>query len=630
MDARLAALSGPLKGSAFPLRAEETVIGRDTSADIAVSDGGASRRHCVLRRGGGAFSIADLGSLNGTFVNGIPVQARALAHGDRIEVGRSTFIFLSEPDAGEFSGGEAVTLRDDPAELPPTMRVSDANVPAGAFTATAAVELLDRALSAVSSARSAAELAAEAADIALSLVPADRCAVVWGSERAPESVPLAARTRGGDAVAGFRASRTLLAEVTRSAEALIVNDIPRDEKWGGVASMVADEARAILAAPIAAAGRCEGAFIADAVRPGARFEEVHARMLLALGRWFGPALESAARREWLDAERRRLDAEAFAASEMVGESSAIQDVLRTIARVAPTDAAVLIPGESGTGKELVARAIHRGSRRADRPFVAINGASLSESLLESDLFGHERGAFTGAIAQKKGKLEIAHGGTVFLDEVGELPAGVQARLLRVLEAKEFERVGGTRPIRADIRLVTATHRDLEDAIRAGGFREDLFYRINVVSIVVPPLRERREDVALLASHFAARAARRIGRPIAGFTEAAREALARHDWPGNVRELANAVERAVILGAGEAIAPEDLPDSVVESALGAGSAPGTFQERVHRAKVEAIVEAVEASGGNLTEAARRLGLHPNYLHRLIRNLNVRPLLPRRDA
>ena len=627
MDARLAVLSGPLKGSAFPLRGEETVIGRDTSADIAVPDGGASRRHCVLRLGGGAFSIADLGSLNGTFVNGIPVQARALAHGDRIEVGRSTFIFLS--DAGEFSGGEGVTLRDDPAELSPTIRVSG-DGPAGAFSTTSAVELLDRALSAVSTARNAAELAAEAADIALSLVPADRCAVVWGSDRAPEIVPLAARTRPGDAIADFRASRTLLAQVTGSADALIVNDIRRDEKWGTVESLVADEARAILAAPITASGRCEGAFIADAVRPGGRFEEIHARMLLALGRWFGPALESAARREWLDAERRRLDAEAFATSEMVGESPAIQEVLRTIARVAPTDAAVLIRGESGTGKELVARAIHRGSRRADRPFIAINGASLSESLLESELFGHERGAFTGAIAQKKGKLEIAHGGTVFLDEVGELPAGVQARLLRVLEAKEFERVGGTRPIRVDIRLVTATNRDLEAAIRAGQFREDLYYRINVVSIVVPPLRERREDVALLSSHFAARAARRIGRPIAGFTEAAREALARHDWPGNVRELANAVERAVILGVGDAIAPEDLPDSIAESALERGAAPGTFQERVHRAKVEAIVEAVQDAGGNLTDAARRLGLHPNYLHRLIRNLNVRPLLPRRDA
>jgi transcriptional regulator with GAF, ATPase, and Fis domain len=629
MDARLAALSGPLKGSAFPLEAEETVVGRDAGADISVPDGGASRRHCAFRRTeGGGFSIHDLGSLNGTFVNGVPVQTRSLAHGDRIEAGRSTFIFLSHADA-VVPEGDTLTWRDDPVELPPTIRVPAGNAPASAFDAPAALALLDRALLAVSIARTSADLAAEAADIALSLVPADRCAIVWGSERAPEILPLAARARGGAALEGFRASRTLLAQLTGSRDALIVNDIERDERWGAVASVISGEARAILAAPVVANGRVEGAFIAEALRPGNRFEESHARMLLALGRWLGPALESATRREWLDAERRRLEAEAFSTSEMVGESAAIREVLRTIARVAPTDAAVLIRGESGTGKELVARAIHRGSRRADRPFVAINGASLSESLLESELFGHERGAFTGAIAQKKGKLEIAHGGTVFLDEVGELPAGVQARLLRVLQEREFERVGGTRPIRVDIRLIAATNRDLEAAMREGRFRDDLFYRLNVISITVPPLRDRREDVALLASHFASRAARRVGRPIAGFTEAAREALARHDWPGNVRELANAIESAVILGGDEAIAPEDLPEAVVESAHEGGPAAGSFQEKVHRAKVEAIVEAVEEAGGNLTEAARRLDLHPNYLHRLIRKLNVRPLLPRRE-
>jgi len=633
MDAKLAALSGPMKGSVFPLDEEETIIGRDPAAGISLPDGGASRRHCSVRRTIGKedeFSVADLDSLNGTFVNGVPVQTRVLVHGDRIEIARSAFVFLAGEAEEERAGEPPVVLREDPIELSSTVRISPSSEWPADVRGISAVEVLDRAISALSNGRTVTALASEAADLALSVIPADRCAVVWGAGDDPEPVALASRARGGVSLADVRVSRTLLAEARHSFDALVVNDIRRDERWASAASVIASEARAVLAAPIPSGGASGGAFIVEMVRPDGRFDEAHARVLLALGRWLGPALESAARREWLEAERRRLDAEAGASSEMIGESAAIRNIHRTIAQVAPTDAAVLIRGESGTGKELVARAIHRGSRRADRPFVAINGASLSESLLESDLFGHERGAFTGAIAQKKGKLEIAHGGTVFLDEVGELPPGVQARLLRVLQEKEFERVGGTRTMRVDVRIVAATNRDLEAAIREGRFREDLFYRLNVVSIVVPPLRERREDIALLASHFGARISRRVGRPIAGFTPDAREAMARYDWPGNVRELANAVERAVILGGGDAIGLEDLPDAVVEAKRAGIPAPGSFHERVHRAKVDAIVEAVQASGGNLTEAAHRLGLHPNYLHRLIRNLDVRPLLPRRES
>jgi transcriptional regulator with PAS, ATPase and Fis domain len=287
---------------------------------------------------------------------------------------------------------------------------------------------------------------------------------------------------------------------------------------------------------------------------------------------------------------------------------------------------VLITGESGTGKELVARALHRNSPRANRPFVAINCAAITETLLESELFGHEKGAFTGAAAQKKGKLEIAEGGTVFLDEIGELSHALQAKLLRVLQEKVFDRVGGTRPVRVDFRLLAATNRDLRAAIDEGTFRRDLFYRLNVVSLSMPALRDRREDIALLASWFLRRYQGQATRHVTEFSPEAVAALSAYDWPGNVRELGNAVEYAVILGQDSIILPDDLPDIVAAAtpsrADPAGPSRLRFRNAIDHAKIDLIAKALDETDGNHTAAAHVLGLHPNYLHRLIRTLKMR--------
>jgi transcriptional regulator with PAS, ATPase and Fis domain len=307
---------------------------------------------------------------------------------------------------------------------------------------------------------------------------------------------------------------------------------------------------------------------------------------------------------------------------MVGESPKLKEAQRILARAAPTHSTVLIEGESGTGKELAARAIHFNSPRRDGPLVKVDCTGLNENLLASELFGHERGAFTGAIQQKKGKLEIAQGGTVFLDEIGELPLALQAHLLRVLQDREFERVGGTRPIGVDIRLVAATNRDLAQEVKKGSFREDLFYRLNVVRLPLPPLRERPEDIELLAQYYASEHGKRVKRRIAGVSKDALAILKRHDWPGNIRELANVIERAVVLGTTELILPEDLPESMIESRSAPGPAAGSYHEAVAERKKELIREAISRAGGSITEAAKLLGLHPNYLHRLIRNLGLR--------
>ncbi|RMG55983.1 MAG: FHA domain-containing protein [Acidobacteria bacterium] len=313
---------------------------------------------------------------------------------------------------------------------------------------------------------------------------------------------------------------------------------------------------------------------------------------------------------------------------MVGESDNMRRVYRFIAKVAPTDSTVLICGETGTGKELAARALHRNSYRADHPFVAINCATLSETLLESELFGHERGAFTGAIARKKGKLEGAHGGTVLLDEIGEMAPALQAKLLRVLEEREFERVGGTHPIEANVRFIAATNKDLERAVAQGAFREDLYYRLNVVGLRMPLLRDCRDDIPLLVDHFIAHYNKVLNRQIKGIAPEARDGLMSYHWPGNVRELRNVIERAFVLGSSHVIRPDDLPEAVLARVSLLEAMPPNYHHALQELKKDLIVQAVEQANGNYTEAAKLLGLHPNYLHRLIRNLDLKSTLKQR--
>jgi two-component system, NtrC family, response regulator AtoC len=294
----------------------------------------------------------------------------------------------------------------------------------------------------------------------------------------------------------------------------------------------------------------------------------------------------------------------------VAASPALQAALDVVARVAAHRTTVLVTGESGVGKEVIARAIHRASPRADQAFVGINCAAIPESLLESELFGHVRGAFTGASADKAGLFEQAHGGTLLLDEIGEMPLPLQAKLLRVLQESEIRRVGDERARRVDVRVLAATARDLAAEVRAGAFREDLFYRLHVVTIHVPPLRERREDIAPLAGHFAARLGARLGRPI-GVSPAGAEWLEAQPWPGNVRELENAIERAAVLSGKDVLEPADFEDPPARvPARGASSLPGrgtTLRDSVDAAERDAILRALESEGGNRRAAAKRLGI-----------------------
>ncbi len=373
--------------------------------------------------------------------------------------------------------------------------------------------------------------------------------------------------------------------------------------------VVLDAASGVLAVPLYVHGAIQGVLAATAA-------EQQRELLTAVATLASAALEGAREIERLNTRNALLEAElATRPSGIVGRSAAIVKLLELIGRVAPQEASVLILGESGTGKELVARAIHAQSARRSGPFVAINCAALTESLLESELFGHEKGAFTGAAAQKKGKLELADGGTVFLDEIGEMAAVLQAKLLRVLQQREFERVGGTKTLRLDVRLITATN------------RQDLYHRVNVIALSMPPLRERREDIVLLARHFLELAAARCGRRVDGFSTEAEQALEVYSWPGNVRELENAVERAVVLGETEQVLAEDLPETVLESVPEsvAAAVPGGFRSSVGDAKRDCILRAWADAEGDYKSAAAKLGMHPNSLLRLIRRLGLRETL-----
>jgi len=313
-------------------------------------------------------------------------------------------------------------------------------------------------------------------------------------------------------------------------------------------------------------------------------------------------------------------------SEILGDSQAIRQAVGVARKAAAANSTVLLLGESGTGKEVFAHAVHRWSDRRERPLVVVNCVALSEHLLESELFGHEKGAFTGAHQAKKGKFELAHGGTVLLDEIGDMPPGLQAKLLRVLQDHNFERVGGTKPIRADIRVIAATNRDLDHAAKEGRFREDLFYRLNVVRITLPPLRDRKEDLPVLAQYLVAKFAAETKKPVRGLSAQAMARLQVHTWPGNVRELANVIERAVVLCAGDDIQVEDLavPNlvnlSTAQPPTSAGN--GDFHSQVRESKRQIIRAALDRSGGNQTKAAELLGLQRTYLVKLLRELDIR--------
>jgi len=536
----------------------EFVIGRDEKADLSLPDPLVSRRHCVIHH----LQVHECGSLNGTRLNGKPVTGgEPLRHGDRIDVGETALVLLTEADAG-------IQTDSVPARAPKVTLLANSNV---------LLASLIEGAGALCKLRDTASVQRQIFSFIFSGTPADRAALsldgAWTY-----------RDRGG-----------------------MEKPFPVDREAPGAA----------LCIPIETPGK-RGLVYAEVCEPDSSFNTGHAELLTGMAAIAGLAFEHASIIEQLEAQNSRLRQDLDVRHEMVGDSPAMATVAARIAQVAPVDTTVLIQGETGTGKELVARAIHRNSSRAGKPFVALNCGAMSESLIESELFGYERGAFTGATMQKKGLIEEASGGTLFLDEVGELPLALQVKLLRVLQEREIRRLGGTKSIAVDIRLIAATNRDLRKEVLEKRFREDLFYRLNVVGIQTPPLRERREDIPASASHLVRKLAKKLGRAMQGTSKEAEALLMQYSWPGNVRELENVIERAIVLGAGPVIRPEDLPLDVFE-----GSPVNVpYVQAVNAAKREIILRAVREAGGDVALAADRLGIARPSLYKLIDKLKLK--------
>jgi Nif-specific regulatory protein len=618
MNPKLTAIAGPQKGMVFALDEEELFVGRDSSNVISIADSSVSRRHCRVKNEAGKVTLFDLESLNSTFVNNIPIKERLLHHGDRIKIGESLFLFhVHETDIPTASISVDFDDQISASQDTTRVRVEDA------------VHLMARDLCAlmkisatINSIHTLEELQQQLVELIFEVVPAQRGAILLVEDGEEEFASVYGLDRNGGSDASVRVSRTITLQVRTEGVSILSNGVQESDDFSAVQSVIAAQIQSVLAVPLVLFEKVLGVIYLDTTDPGARFDKDHLQLVTAIANIAAVALQNVRRIQSLESDNALLLASAHLEHNMVGECERMRELYAMISRIASTDSTVLIRGESGTGKELAARAIQLNSSRSTKPFVAVNCAALTESLLESELFGHEKGAFTGAIAQKKGRLEMADSGTIFLDEIGELAPLLQAKLLRVLQEREFERVGGTRTTKLDLRLIAATNKDLEAAINRGEFRQDLYYRLNVVSIEMPSLRERKEDIPLLASFFVEKYGHKCRQRAMKMSKEARQRLMNYDWPGNVRELENAIERAVVLSSTDTIMPEDLPEALLETESPTDAPATRYHEAVQETKKKIILQAIEQAGGSYTEAAKLLGVHPNYLHRLIRNMNLK--------
>ncbi|MBP6631915.1 MAG: sigma 54-dependent Fis family transcriptional regulator [Kofleriaceae bacterium] len=642
--ARLVVIAGPDLGREFDVPMRGGSIGRDGAGLVVLTDPAVSRLHCHLELREEAMWLVDDSGKGRTLVNGAPITIHRLQTGDELVLGTTRLSFLG----GDGDGARA----SRPGAGKVTMEVSSRQLMAlvhgrgddrAQRTLAAIAEFGDR-LRADSTAGPSV-VARAACELALTALGAQRAFVLVGASG--RLGPLAGALAAGEpAGAPVAPARDLVDKVVRDGKALTVT-------LGG---------RATIMVPLPGAGDEPGVFYVDRTGGGRDWDDLDAMTAACLANLVGAAVIGADTRDQLARGKAALE-ERLSDGEFIGRSPAAQRIMDFVARVGPSDATVLLGGESGSGKEMVARAIHRASRRARGPCVAVNCAALTETLIESELFGHEKGAFTGATDRKLGRFELADRGTLFLDEVGELPLGLQTKFLRVLEERRFERVGGGKAIDVDVRVVAASNRDLADMARRGTFREDLYYRLSVIHTVVPPLRDRPDDVLLLADFFLARFRQQAGRRITGFHADAQRALAAHRWPGNVRELRNAVERAVVLGDGDLIRAEDLPPNIaappprrssptppmgsmaivaapsaptpasggpsdggpfIVAPAAAPTAPGTGPGPARSLKDlerDGIIAALAATGGNKAQAAAILEIDRSTLYKKLKDYGI---------
>jgi Nif-specific regulatory protein len=623
-------------GDVYPLHpGGRCTLGRAPTNRVVLRDDLCSREHAEVFAIDGGWHVRDLGSLNGTHLNGEKLGTdRPLRPLDEVRVGRTRLVYVDEigqlPDipkaaAKSADKGDGLEIRKRLGQTryqPPAQATADADTVRldARIAPPQAVSVLYRLALDMAAAADRTALCSLAIDAVFRATPAEVGAIL-ALKDARELELLAHRVRGGGPATYHKVSQFVSSEVLTSKQAVLAENVSEHQQLKDRDSIAELKVASLICAPILHESQILGVLHLYRTSAHSPLNADDLEFTLAIARQLGTVWQTQARQKTLSAEVRSLRDQLRVESEIVGQSAALQKIEGQIARVAETKATVLIRGESGSGKELVARAIHQNSPRKDAAFICLNCAALTETLLESELFGHEKGAFTGATERMAGKFEAADNGTIFLDEIGEMALSTQAKFLRVLEGHPFERVGGNVAIKTDVRVVAATNRPLEEAVRAGTFRRDLFYRLQVVQLDVPPLRERLDDVPLLADHFLKRFVRETGRKIKGFTPAALEKLQAYRWPGNVRELRNVVERAVALANGAHL---DVPDIwLSDLEVGAPVVGGSGTHAVYRPmsleemERQHILSTLKFTDWNKSRAAEILGIERSTLDRKIK-------------
>ena len=590
------------------LSAEQTTlsIGRDESRDLQLDDQRVSRLHARICHRGERWHVEDCGSTNGITVNSQPVQQTPLEPGDLISIGERLILFLkSSTEHGgsvlEPSQFKATTLYGHQSVNERPLPLSDEHLSETISRVVRHSTILCRLANQLHQQTDTTTVVSVATEALVDGIDADsvvfwfvgsdgrlRCAGRWGTNRDPEDAEHVLATLA------VEKNKAIRIQEPHKEEDETIRDLPRNASThAGIA----------LGVPIPSQHDCRGALECRRLAGRQPFTGSDLDFTIVVAHQAGLALENLEHRERLERANEQLRQRLASQTSLAGSGKRMQEVLEQIARVAPTKSTVLILGESGTGKELAAHSIHQLSSHQDGPFVAVNCAAFSESLLESELFGHEAGAFTGADRRRLGQFERAHRGTIFLDEVGEMSASCQAKLLRLLEGHPFQRVGGEDSIHVDVRIIAATHRDLRELIRQRQFREDLFYRLRVIDLHLPPLRERGDDSIELASKFLEQFRHQVGRGPQRLSAEAIDAIRSYPWPGNVRELKNAVERAVVLGGTDELSPVDLGIQITESS---GSPPPEIVT-LREAERRHIDYVIRKTDGNKTEACRILDI-----------------------
>jgi transcriptional regulator with GAF, ATPase, and Fis domain len=623
----LLAIRGPLTGMRLEL-GPLTTLGRAETVDLVLPDTVVSREHARIEQHGLGWLIRDLGSRHGTFLNGerLGRDARPLLRNDHLQIGQSLFLFDSDFDIqnADFTDSSVyfAAPNDDTVEVAPVAVLDSSTVPADERDEKQLDFVVQLSELFTSTRVPFADALRSTCTRIASMFSADSTLLLLWDSAARKLRPSVALSAAGEK---FLADSTIIARAAHDRKSVLVCDRPRLAAIPDPEAPPPPLVRSVICAPI----------VSDDVLMGMLYlqrDELDAYSLIdlrnaqAVARLMAVFIELRQQTEALALRVRFAASSGDGGGLVTGRSKVMSNLMDLLARVAPTPATVLITGETGTGKEMIAREVHRQSPagKAGAPFVSVNCSALPETLFESLVFGHEKGAFTGAVRLQQGLIEQANGGTLFLDEIGELSLAMQPKLLRFLQERVFTRVGGMHLIRANVRLICATNRDLEVEVRAGRFREDLYHRISVLPLHLPPLRERREDIAPLAEHLVHLHARALSRPVMGITEEGIRLLEKQLWPGNIRELSNCIERAVLLCDGKALLPRHftflgqpgIPQTPVDENATPTARSLADVEKSHIARI------LDMFDGNQIRAADVLGIHRNTLRKKIQEYGLR--------